>query len=216
MAEINYWENKYREMKNLWGTDPEYMLIKYKSKIAKGVVLDVGIGEGRNISQFALDGFEVEGVDISGTAVKKSKELLGGIGCNANIQQQNIKDFEVDENKYSLIIAAWVLNFFKKSEIKDIIEKLKKGLKNEGIIYLSVFTVDDPSFKDLNNTCEQIERNTFYIEDHKSFVHYFTKQEVLHYFNGFETISYIEGIDLDDGHGTPHYHGYFEYMGINR
>ncbi|EPZ58494.1 hypothetical protein H477_1247 [[Clostridium] sordellii ATCC 9714] len=38
----------------------------------------------------------------------------------------DIKNFEIKENEYSLIIVSWVLNFFRKSEIDIIIEKIKK------------------------------------------------------------------------------------------
>lgn len=43
------WEKEYRNVDNLWGFNPNNMLLTYINLVSKsGKVLDIGIGEGRN------------------------------------------------------------------------------------------------------------------------------------------------------------------------
>lgn len=67
-----YWEKEYRNVENLWGYAPSNQLSKYIDLIPKsGKILDIGIGEGRNAIFLAMKGYEVEGIDISNTAIKR-------------------------------------------------------------------------------------------------------------------------------------------------
>jgi 2-polyprenyl-3-methyl-5-hydroxy-6-metoxy-1,4-benzoquinol methylase len=91
-----------------------------------GEVLDIGIGEGRNALFFAKQGYAVEGIDISETAVERCLELSKEHNLIINAKVQDITSFEIEPNKYSLIILSNVLNFFPDKDIKIIIEKGEK------------------------------------------------------------------------------------------
>lgn len=68
----------------------------------------------------------------------------------------DIRNFNISEGSYSLIIVSWVLNFFRKSEIDLIINNIKKGLKPNGIVYFTAFsTLDDYYIKNLINLVER-------------------------------------------------------------
>lgn len=64
----SFWEKAYREVVSLWGLEPDHLLKDYARLIPKGMVLDLGIGEGRDALFLAKMGYEVEGIDISETA----------------------------------------------------------------------------------------------------------------------------------------------------
>ncbi|MGD9570162.1 MAG: class I SAM-dependent methyltransferase [Sedimentibacter sp.] len=201
------WEDSYKNVKQLWGTEPDLKLIQYFDKIKKGNVLDLGIGEGRNSIPFALSGFNIDGVDISETALTRCKEIFSELDADINLFNSDLRNYNIKKSNYTLIIAANALNFFKREDIEAIIENIKGGLKEQGVLYLSVFSILDPRFKSLQDSNEQVEENTFYINERDTYIHYFTKEEIEKYFSDFKILSLIESYEYDDSHGNPHYHG---------
>lgn len=209
---MNNWMDLYEYLKGSYGEEPEHLIIEYINLINKGKVLDLGVGTGRNSLFLSAMGYDVEGVDFVEENItnylKKSKELnLDVTGTVADI-----RDFEIKENEYSLIIVSWVLNFFKKSDVDIIIEKIKKGLKPKGIVYFGVFSIlDDYYIKNLHNVCD--EEHSLYFGD-SQYRHYYTKEEVLKYFEDLTMIAFKSSIFLDEDENIgDHYHDGFEYVG---
>lgn len=213
MEANNMWEKSYRNTMQLWGPNPEPRLMQYFDLIKIGNVLDLGIGEGRNSIPFAFSGFNIDGVDISETAVNRCREKFDKLNSTINLVNSDLRNYHIKKDNYTLIIAANTLNFFKKPEIDLIIEKAKAGLQEGGMLYLSVFSVLDPNYKSSTPSRKQTEKNTFYIEERDSNVHYFTQEEVTEYFSDLKLMCLYEGIEYDGGHGSPHYHGVIEFIG---
>ena len=128
-------------------------------------------------------------------------------------QVEDLKETEITQGKYTLIIAAWVLNFLRKTEVCKIVDKIKDGLKKDGLVYVGAFSTSDPGYQRAKKTLKEVEENTFYSEKRKSFIHCFTRNEIASLFNGFRIICFVEGTGLDIEHGEPHYHGLIEYVG---
>lgn len=224
MAEVNVWEKSYQSVKQLWSSKPDAKLMQYFDLIKKGNILDCGIGEGRNAVPFALSGFNIDGIEISETALKRCRENLMTIynssenndlnknEYNINLIINDLRTYNIKKDNYTAIVVANVLNFFKKSEIDLIIKNIKEGLKEDGMVYISVFSTLEPRYTFLKENNKQVEENTFYREERDSYVHYFTQKEICDYFSDFELICCIEGLEYDSGHGEPHYHGGIEFI----
>ncbi len=208
----NDWEKYYKNSIGICGSMPDFRLIQYLDLVSKGNVLDLGIGEGRNSIPFAVKSFNIDGVDTSDTALSQCKEVFDKQGLNVNLVNCNLKDYNIKQDNYNLIIIANVLNFFNKLNINMIIHGIREGLKEDGILYLSVFSTLEPKYSELNISQKQVEENTFYLEERNSYVHYFTQNEITEYFSDFELICLYEGIEYDISHGNPHYHGGIEFM----
>lgn len=213
MEKLSAWEKAYRSVESLWGLKPDHILIDYASLVPKGKVLDLGIGEGRNSLFFAKMGYEVEGVDISQTAIERCIERAKNTNLKLKAEVRNLKEIDIPEGTYSLIIAAWVLNFFKKTESEEIMRKINNGLKKDGFVYIGLFSLDDPGYERAKKRLEVVGENTFYSPKRDIFFHYFTEDEVLSLFADFKVIYYAKGTELDLAHGDPHYHGFIVYMG---
>ncbi|MDD2754223.1 MAG: class I SAM-dependent methyltransferase [Methanothrix sp.] len=210
-----YWEKKYRDGYNeaSRALQPEWVLSKYANLIPVGKILDLGVGSGRNAIYFAKKGYEIQGIDISSTAIEQ---------CIANAKKEcltidaktgDLKNFSIKNETYSLIIAGWVLNFFKINEINKIIENMKNGLKKGGIIYIGIFSIDDPGHKRRKKCQAEIEPCTFYDHNNNYFFHYFDKYEVLAQFTEFNLIFFGEISELDLNHGDLHCHSSIVFMG---
>lgn len=206
------WEDAYRSVESLWGLKPDRTLIEYAKIVPKGVILDLGIGEGRNALFFAKMGYEVEGADISQTAIERCLQRAETQNLKVKAEVKDFREKDIPLGKYSLIIAAWVLNFFRKTEVETIVEKIKNGLKKDGVVYLGVFSPSDPSCQRAKENLKEVEENTFYSAKRDSYFHYFTRDEIQSLFDGFKTVYFIEGMQLDLEHSEPHYHGLIEYL----
>lgn len=210
----NVWEKSYKEVKRLWSSNPDAKLMQYFDLINKGNMLDLGIGEGRNALPFNMSGFNIDGVDISETALSRCRENLNDNKSIINLDICDLRKYDIKRDNYSIIISANVLNFFKKSEVDGIIKNIKDGLNEGGFVYLSVFSTLEPKYNFLKSNKKEyeVEKNTFYIEERDSYAHFFTQEELLEYFNDFELICLVEGLEYDSSHGNPHYHGGIEFI----
>lgn len=209
----NIWEKEYRNVDSLWGFNPNGILSQYVEMLPEnGEVLDIGIGEGRNALFFAEQGFAVEGIDISETAVERCLELSKEHNLNVNAKVQDINSFEIEPNKYSLIILSNVLNFFPDNEIKNIIDKVRIGLQKNGFVYINVFDDKEPGRKKAPERYEQLAEHTFYNENSNMFLHYFTRSELEGFFTDYKTICLSQSYSLDITHGQPHFHSTLEIM----
>ena len=207
------WEDEYRSVENLWGYTPNHVLSTYIDIIPKsGKILDIGIGEGRNAFFFAKQGYEVEGIDISETAVSRCLEMAEKYNLWIDAKVSDIREYEVREGYYSLIILSNVLNFFSVEDIRTIISKLKAGLKENGLIYINVFDSEEPSIIKAKQKCKHVAEFTYYDEKHKMYHHYFTPNELEDLLGDYETISLVKSKFLDLTHGQPHYHSTLEVL----
>lgn len=215
-TDTNTWEQAYQQVESLWHLHPDPILVQYATLVPKsGKVIDLGMGEGRNALFFAQMGYEVKGIDISVTAVERCAKRARDADLRLSVEVGNLRDVDLAPNTYSLIIASMVLQFFKQSEAMAIIACLKQELQKDGLLYLSVFSIEDPGYERLKRTSPEVEENTFYSQQLKGYVHYFQKAEILSYFPDWKLIYCAQTQCLDLGHGGsgPHYHGIITYCG---
>ena len=209
----DYFERLYEGKVCKWGLKPDFLLVHFSDLFPKGNVLDLGMGEGRNALFLAEKGFNVEGIDLSETAIERCLQLAKERSLNIKAYVGDLRDLRVQTNKYSLIIAAGAtLNFLKRKEIETIADRMRNGVKKGGFIYISVISTSDPQYEKLKSQQTPVEENTFYVSHIGAYVHYFTYEEIKNLFSGFQTIIHLTGLELDF-HDKPHYHGMIYYLG---
>ena len=209
----DYFEKLYEGVACKWGLKPDFILVHFLDLFLKGKVLDLGMGEGRNALFLAERGFNVEGIDLSKTAIERCLQLAKERNLDIEAHAGDLRDFRILANKYSLTISTGAsLNFLKKNEIETIIDRVRKGIVKGGFIYVSVISTSDPQYEKLKSQQTPVEENTFYVSRIGAYVHYFTYEEVQRLFPGFQTIIHLGGLELDF-HDKPHYHGMIYYLG---
>ena len=157
-------------------------------------------------------GFNVTGVDLSNTALEACKDVP-----NLTFVQDDIRNFNIEKDKYNLIISRCVLHFLHKDDVHEIIKNIKEGLCPGGMVYVSVFSIADPGFKkrELNSDYDNLDNNIFYKRTENTYMSYFTRKEILDLFADFKTIMVSDEFSLDLSHDSPHYHGTIKYIGKN-
>jgi len=210
---MNNWESSYQKLRDIWGLDQEKMLEDYSSLVKEGSVLDIGIGEGRNVLSFALKGHPIIGIDVSKTALSRCASILEDSKCKYNLFEKTVQEFEITENTYSLIISTWTLNFMKKTEAQSIVKSCLKGLNRQGLLYLGLFSTEDPQMQDYLTDYKCVDKDSYYIPERDIVKSYFEMSDVLSLVDErFEIICRKQDLSLDLGHGEEHYHGAIEIL----
>ena len=207
---VNY-DKKFKDKFPIFPAKFDPVLKRYLHLIPGKEVLDLGIGQGTDSIPLAELGFNVTGVDYSIKCLEICKN-----NCNKlNLVHSDIRSFNIEKNKYDLIKSICVLHFLHKNDIYDIIKNIKNNLKSDGLVYISVFSLEDPSFnfKCNNPDFDTLENNVFHKISDDTYSSYFSKNEILELFSDFNTIFISDEYSLDLGHGTPHYHGIIKYIG---
>lgn len=97
----------------------------------RGSILDLGCGSGRDSLAFKNLGYQVEAIDYSEKLVTKARELTG-----INIRQQSF--YELSElNQYDGIWACASLLHCERKRLPEVLEKILKALKKNGVCYMS-------------------------------------------------------------------------------
>lgn len=98
----------------------------------EGSILDLGCGSGRDSYYFKQKGYQIVAVDGSKELAKYASELLGQPVINQLFHEINFN------NQFDGIWACASLLHIPENQMLDILKKMKKSLKSEGIIYISV------------------------------------------------------------------------------
>lgn len=109
--------------------DRQNMLLKYLNRGA--YILDLGCGAGRDSKAFIEKGYIVTAMDGSREMCKIASDYIG--------QEVIYKAFQdLDEiEKYDAVWACASILHVPSKELKDIIQKISRAIKNEGYIYIS-------------------------------------------------------------------------------
>ena len=114
-------------------------LIKQLSSLkllsGSGRVLDLGVGKGEDSTVLAEMGYDVEAVDRD---PKLSEEDLKS--PRIQVVKEDILNFQIEPNKYAIIIAKNVLPFLNTPEdVFTILSRMSDGAQSRGIIYFTLF-----------------------------------------------------------------------------
>lgn len=97
-------------------------------------VLDIGCGTGKYLYALQQNGFEVEGVDSSKTAVRLARKLLGK---EVRVHLEEMFDFQLRPNGYDVILSISAIHHGSKSQVKKLLEKVWSALKADGLSFVT-------------------------------------------------------------------------------
>ena len=186
-------------------------LKEYLSLIPGKNVLDLGTGQGKNSIPLSELGFDVTGVDYS----TKCLDICKANSSKLDLVKSDIRLFDIEKNKYDLILSSCVLHFLHKDDSYKIIQSMKDNINQNGLVYISVFSTQDPKFNKVSSSehFDVLENNVFHNIINDTYISFFTKEEILDIFKGFETIYISEEYSLELIRPNPHYSGVIKYIG---
>ncbi len=130
------WNEKYQTQK--YNANPSEIIKKFYHLVKEKKALDLACGIGRNSKFLASKGFYVDAVDISDVALNKIKGYK-----NINTIEADLDNYSIKENLYGLILCINFLN-------RNIFEKMKRGLKEDGILIYETFVYSQKNEENMN------------------------------------------------------------------
>lgn len=205
-------DQKYASEKLYWGAKPSN-LVRNFAKLAKtDHALDLGMGEGRDAIYLAQQKFKVTGVDQSGVGIEKCQKRAEKLGLELKTVVGDVRHFKIAKNKYALIVSNSLFQFITKSEAHQVARGITAGLRKGGIIIASVFTYDDPRYKEFKKKCNELEPGSFLLVS-GDICSLYDYRELMTLFDSLRLLYYTE-YDYYDNHPGKgaHWHGVAELV----
>ncbi|MDD2807507.1 MAG: class I SAM-dependent methyltransferase [Patescibacteria group bacterium] len=177
------------------GIHPLFKQFLNQSNFKHQQVLDIGCGTGKYASWLINQGFQVDGIDSSPTAVQMTKDLLGGQA--GMIKEANMFKFSIAKNKYDLIISVATIQHGIKKDIQNLINKIHSALVAGGKTFITMPDLESSKKWKTFKSHQDLGDSTFapLAGPEQGLPHsFFTKVEVQKLFAKFSKVK----INLDD------------------
>lgn len=206
------WEIIEKEFDTLWRQPSEWsywLMHKWKEKNLKNF-LDLGCGIGRHSIFFGKNGFNVHCLDISETAITKTRQWAEKENLNFTYNVGDMLNLPYANNSMDSIFGLHVISHTDTLGIQKIISEIKRILKTDGECYLTLCSKETYGFKDTDwplideNTKLRMEEGPEYKVPH----FYADYDLILELFKDFtiESIQHIGTFHTKNGTTSTSYH----------
>ena len=132
-----YWESFFKDGVALWGFEPADSAFQalqiFKSRGIRDILLP-GFGYGRNAKLFCDNGFEVTGIEISGSAIALAKSL--GLPCI--LHHGSVTSMPFDSRQFDGIYCYALLHLLNKAERHNFLKACYQQLRPGGLMIFIV------------------------------------------------------------------------------
>jgi SAM-dependent methyltransferase len=103
-----------------------------------GEALELGCGDGRNLTALARKGYSLSGIDMVDSTVHSRR--LNPWLKDLNFQQVDILTYTPEREGYDVLVCSEVLHFFTKDELEKVMPKIIGAVKSGGYIFLDLLS----------------------------------------------------------------------------
>lgn len=196
-----FFDEVYRREGLSFGDTPSEELMEYLEEHELcGNTLDIGCGDGRDTLPLAEHGFNVTALDLSRVGIQKLMSIAQkrGIADRINAIVTDVRTWNYPKNHFDLVVSATCLDHLPEDDIPVMVENIISCMRDDGILFIEVYTTDDPGFSGGAPASEFADQ----------ILHYFEPNELLRLFMPHVRIlRYEEKCEWDYDHGEPHLHG---------
>lgn len=118
-----------------FNTKPNAFLVEMVKGRKPGAALDVGMGQGRNATWLAQQGWDVTGFDPADKAVALARENAEKSGVKLKTEIKGLEDFDFGERRWDLILLSYVGG-------REKADVFQRALKPAGVLVIEGFHRD--------------------------------------------------------------------------
>ena len=143
------WEIVKNKVEDYWkepSLESYYLLNRWHNQNKKDF-LDLGCGIGRHSVLFGLNGFNISCLDISEDGINKTKKWCESENIVADYKISDMLNLPYKDNSFDCILCFNVISHTDTSGVKKVISELKRVLKDDGEVYLTLCSKETWGFK---------------------------------------------------------------------
>ena len=143
------WKIVKEDKESIWKNpciESYYLLNRWTSQNKKDF-LDLGCGLGRHSVLFGKNGFNVSCFDISEEAIERTKKWCEEENLTCNYEVGDMLHLPYKDNSFDCIFCRNVISHTDTEGMKIIIDELKRVLKKDGEVYLTLGSKDTWGYK---------------------------------------------------------------------
>ncbi len=206
---------KYNQDPAYFGTESSPLLERFADRLSAGCkILDIGVGQGRNALPFARLGHPVTGIDTSGVAIESTREVVQQEELPVELWHGSFLDYQPEE-PLGAVLCFGLLQTLPRTLGASLLHRLRRWTQPGGLVFLTTWHVDDPSFNRINETWDKVSRHSFRSKDgdYRTFL---ARGEILDLMLGWQLIHHWEGLGPEHMHGDgpTERHGTVEVVAI--
>ncbi len=162
-----------------------------------------GCSYGRNSLYFAKNDLEVLGIDSSPVAIDMAKEIAEKERLEITYEVGNVYQLPYSDGSFEAIFDRGLLHLMMRAERRQAVIEYKRVLSKGGILFLTVFSIDDEQYgKGL-----ELEEDTFDSMDGRP-AHFFNKNRMSEILSGWH-IAKMTPLEETENHGSgQHNHSF--------
>lgn len=108
LGPMHDWDEAYRESEGLWSGNPNVAVVAEVARLAPGLALDVGSGEGADAIWLEQQGWEVVGLEPSSVAIARAGAAAAAAGVEVEWVQGELGQAFLPHAEYDLVVASYV------------------------------------------------------------------------------------------------------------
>jgi SAM-dependent methyltransferase len=137
-----FWEDAFQEKQMMWGAESITVATETSALFKQrgfSKILIPGFGYGRNAKPFYEQGFEVTGIEISGTAIKLAHDLLGS---DIRVFHGSVDEMPFDQEIYDGVFCHALIHLFDSEQRATLIQDCYRQLRPGGMMLFTAITKD--------------------------------------------------------------------------
>ncbi|PIO05801.1 class I SAM-dependent methyltransferase [Candidatus Micrarchaeota archaeon CG08_land_8_20_14_0_20_59_11] len=180
MNSLRSWDAAYERGALAWRGTTNF---EPKPAIKKGSrVLELGCGNGKNLSALFGKGWKLYAVDFSPEAVRQSAELCRKHGEKCFLSVQDVRHLLFRNSFFDAVICFHLMGHLRKADRRAAVSEIKRVLKKGGLVFIRVFGEAD--FRNGKGA----KKGDCFVRKGIS-THYFSEKEVAGLFKGRNRVS---------------------------
>ena len=141
-----FWEEAFKEKKEMWGLEPAKSTVLAKDFFIEHKIENVlipGIGYGRNAQIFIDSGMNVTGIEISQTAIDLARKHFGD---DLTIFHGSVTEMPFDNKFYDGVFCYELVYLLDKNERKKLIQDCFNQLTENGFMVFTAIAKDAQTY----------------------------------------------------------------------
>jgi 2-polyprenyl-3-methyl-5-hydroxy-6-metoxy-1,4-benzoquinol methylase len=213
---MSEYDQQYGQVPNYFGSEPSPLLERFVDRIPAGSkVLDIGVGQGRHAIYLARQDHSVVGIDTSQVAIETVRQIATHENLPVELWHGSFLDYLPDES-FGAVLCFGLLQTLPRTLGASLLHRMREWTQPGGIVFLTAWHVDDPSYNRIDETWDRVSRHSFRSSDgeYRTFL---ARSEILDLMIGWRLIHHWEGLGPEHRHGDnpPEQHGVVEIVAVS-